>query len=173
MSIERFPIKIPSHSYHIYALLCQDQSGDSGYVKFGYSRDVLSRLTTLRVNCPIPVKMIAVVNCGTDKRSVLTLERAIHERFDERRATGEWFRFDFSKSGDKQEFNSGCKEVFSFHSSTLRDKWWRKIPISAIETHQKRATAKFLSSNNKYRSKINRDIKRHRAWKELDEFRIG
>lgn len=59
------------------------QSGD--YVKIGYSKNPEKRLKSLQTGNQAPLKLLLVLDGGTDK------EAELHERFAELRSRGEWF----------------------------------------------------------------------------------
>ncbi|MCY1218447.1 hypothetical protein D9M72_303960 [compost metagenome] len=58
----------------------------AGLVKIGFSSDVLSRLSNLRVGCPVDSKLVAAIP-GTEDT-----ELYFHKMFAKLRERGEWFR---------------------------------------------------------------------------------
>ena len=61
------------------------QAGDGGQIKIGFARDVSSRLVKMRVDCPIPLTLLAAIE-GDAK-----FERDLQERFAAHSTRGEWF----------------------------------------------------------------------------------
>lgn len=59
--------------------------GDEGAIKIGVSIAPLERLATMQMGCPIPLRILALVDGGT------ALEREYHQRFAEAHSHGEWF----------------------------------------------------------------------------------
>jgi hypothetical protein len=59
--------------------------GDEGAIKIGVSIAPLERLATMQMGCPIPLRILALVEGGTG------LEKEYHRRFTEDRSHGEWF----------------------------------------------------------------------------------
>lgn len=57
----------------------------SGMVKIGSTENLKARMRSLRTASPEPLEVLAVVPGG------LSEERALHDRFAEHRAVGEWF----------------------------------------------------------------------------------
>lgn len=176
MSIVYIPT-LPEQKHHVYALLCQDEGGP-GYVKFGMSRDVESRLSSLRTSCPVKAKYLAVIDVGKKERAML-VERALHEKFADRRKTGEWFGFDFSSPKDKADFNTGCREVFAWHLIDRPERWWTKISIAAFDADQQARMMESVRTRKpkKKRSPTWREDRAKRvadeerqAWAELQGF---
>jgi hypothetical protein len=60
----------------------------AGRVKIGYSNNPWKRYRQLSTGCPTPMALIFTLYCD-DAPSV---ERKLHEIFEERRERGEWFR---------------------------------------------------------------------------------
>lgn len=61
------------------------QAGQDGAIKIGYARNVANRLVKMRVDCPIPLTLLAVLEGDAD------YERRLHERFESHWRQGEWF----------------------------------------------------------------------------------
>lgn len=61
------------------------QLGDNGRIRIGYSKDPTKRLKTLQTGVPDALNLLGVLN-GDKAR-----EEAIHQRFSDLRAHGEWF----------------------------------------------------------------------------------
>lgn len=61
------------------------QAGEGGNIKIGYARNVQSRLSKMRVDCPAVLRLLAV--CEGD----VECERDLHARFAAHRVRGEWF----------------------------------------------------------------------------------
>lgn len=79
---------------HIY-VVAFDQ-----FVKIGVSKNWRLRVLTLQRNLPALLTVLAVLNGGRD------IERKLHERFDNRRLTGEWFE----RAGNVARWiETGCK----------------------------------------------------------------
>lgn len=57
------------------------------FYKIGRTKDLSSRIKTLSIQLPFPVKCIAAFPC----EDTAAAERELHERFSEHRANGEWF----------------------------------------------------------------------------------
>jgi len=135
-------------SYYVYALLCQDHGGP-GYVKFGRTGDIAHRLTSVRTACPIPVKYIAtakVLNYEASKR----VEREFHKKFEPRKITGEWYRFDFADKEDKKAFNDGSREIFLKNTGpTMKMIWWEQVKVSALDALAKERRDNYLRYRRK------------------------
>jgi hypothetical protein len=63
----------------VYVIQCGDM------IKIGYSRNVGQRLSQIQTSNPNPVRLVATLPGG------LAEETALHSRFAEFRANGEWF----------------------------------------------------------------------------------
>lgn len=59
---------------------------DSGMVKIGITKKLKARMSALRNNSPVPVKLFHTICVYPD------VERDMHERFSESRQHGEWFK---------------------------------------------------------------------------------
>lgn len=62
--------------------------GPEQFVKIGIASSVMTRLSTLQVCCPYPVRVLKVVD------GAWHLERSLHKRFAHLHARGEWFRLE-------------------------------------------------------------------------------
>lgn len=158
--------------YYVYALICKDTAKDSiGYIKIGYTSNIGERLSSIKMSCPIPARYYAVVDVR-GKQIAERLEKALHDIFSNRRAGGEWFRFDMSCGKSKQEFNRGCQMVFR---EVLGPKhaWWTTISVQALDAYNAERRKAILHS--KHRKRIIKDFKRktaiYRAWKEMSVYR--
>jgi len=152
-------------------MLCQDGQNDLGYVKFGKSCHVGSRLTSLRTNCPIPARYFAVIELRSEDRQNLA-EKDLHEIFAPRKVSGEWFRFDFSSATDKEDFHAGCKAVFGRYASGMDQKNWSFVNVKALNDDAKEVRARILRSGaivgfNKENERKRRQVN---AWKELGSY---
>lgn len=78
-----------------YVYIIGNETGE--YVKIGWSTTIRQRFTTLQSYIPTPLKVYALIP------AVPALERGLHDRFAEHRATGEWFRLE----GDLAEWIAG------------------------------------------------------------------
>jgi hypothetical protein len=58
--------------------------------KIGVTNDPHARLASLKTNCPVPLKLVAVI-LATDAEET---EDRVHRRFAHLRTAGEWFRSD-------------------------------------------------------------------------------
>jgi hypothetical protein len=58
------------------------------YVKIGYTNDILNRLSTLQVNCPVKLKVLGLIDGG------LSDEAVYHKRFKHLSSSGEWFNYE-------------------------------------------------------------------------------
>ena len=128
-----WPIPLQSRICHVYALFCQGEGGD-GHIKIGHSTRIGERLTALLIGCPVPAKMIAVIEFDMQVQAV-RVEKALHRQFAARNTTGEWFRFDFTDKDDKAAFNDGCRKVFAEHAVTEN---WSKTSVSALRKDARR-----------------------------------
>lgn len=65
------------------------QRGEDGPIKIGRSRNVVSRLSSLRGSCPDPLRLLGTLDEGSGVE-----ESTIHARFDSARVRrrGEWFK---------------------------------------------------------------------------------
>ena len=115
--------------YYVYALFCHD-SGPA-YVKFGYSKNILARVSALRTGMPIPLKLIAFVQAGTCEAAAASVESEFHKQFITRNSNGEWFKFDLENKSDKDEFNSVSKYIFGMKG--LEDSWWIKVTPEELQ----------------------------------------
>lgn len=61
------------------------QAGDGGPIKIGFARNVPMRLVKMRVDCPIPLTVLAIAEGGAD------YERELQLRFRKHLRRGEWF----------------------------------------------------------------------------------
>lgn len=154
-------------SYFLYALFCED-GGGPGYVKIGYTQRIGRRISSLRTSSPIPAKMLATVEIGASEIRAKQIESALHQRFADRKSTGEWFRFSFGDPQHRQLFNASCREVFRSHIGPDYP-WWSTMSIEAmdrLDKERRRDLVRGLGPDKLKR--INLDDKRRRqAWKEL------
>ncbi len=61
------------------------QAGEGGPIKIGFARDVPSRLGKMRVDCPIPLTLLAVAEGDA------SYESRLHQQFEGHLQRGEWF----------------------------------------------------------------------------------
>ncbi len=169
MSIHSFPSLQSTPRYCVYALLCQDGDGP-GYIKFGMSGNIGSRLSSLRMACPIPVRYIATYAVGHSREKARSVEKALHIAFGARQIKnrGEWFRFDFSDPEDKKFFNDTCRLVFRSHFGENHD-WWSKVSVDALDKAERLRRAQLVHSKagRKIISFGKHRTRQRRAWKEL------
>lgn len=121
--------RIKPNTYYVYGVLCQDDEDSALYVKFGKSYNLRNRFRGIRQGTPIPTRYFTFIEVNDDQIQG-DLEKALHERFAERRVMGEWFRFDAANPDDKREFNDGCTEVFILYLG-IRSKW-EKISCKSL-----------------------------------------
>ena len=67
------------HVYFVQAL-------DGGPIKVGVAKDVQRRIKELQCACPVPLRLLGIVEKGG-----LRKERELHQRFAASRLHGEWF----------------------------------------------------------------------------------
>lgn len=164
MSIIHIPEFPQENPYFVYGILASDKTG--GYIKFGISKNIGARLSGIRTNCPIPIRYITVIDAGY-KEKALTVEKALHKYFDNRKTQGEWFSFNFSSGEDKKEFNKGCQYIFV--NELGPGHWWTKVSIDALDKHEKERRQSLINSDH-YRKVQRRYAEMDRvkrAWKEL------
>lgn len=125
--------------FHVYALLCGDNS--AGYIKIGISGEVKKRVQSIRTGIPIPMRFVCTIL--VDAVAASDIEKALHERFSDRRTSGEWFKFDFTADADKKEFNEGCREVFSSYSSSIKSDGWEKSTVTQFLRNPPKEREKF------------------------------
>jgi len=134
------------------------------------SGSVTQRLTSLRTACPVPAKYIATVDTGYIREKCLSVEKAFHLHFEDRKikSRGEWFRFDFSSPDDKAYFNQGSRDVFSSIFGPDHP-WWDIISVDALDEYNRKRRLSFLKmpKRRKYEAKAKREAATRRAWKEL------
>jgi hypothetical protein len=76
---------------------------DSGYCKFGYSRDPRSRVRALQTGHPSELFLLHSISVESDR--VRELERLLHEEIGyHRRVRGEWFDIDSKTAVDLLEW---------------------------------------------------------------------
>lgn len=143
MGVFQFNQESLHYRYYIYCLFCQD-SGGAGYVKFGRSRRIDLRISQLRVGCPIPIKMVGLLELRDEDRQKRT-EKALHQYFKGRKVRGEWFAFDFKDPDDKRAFNEGCKKVFVEHLGKRDEQYWSTINMKALDAENSERRRWFLS----------------------------
>jgi DNA-binding XRE family transcriptional regulator len=61
------------------------QAGENGAIKIGTAKNVESRLGKMRVDCPHPLMLLAVIEGNAD------YEQRLHKQFKEYGQRGEWF----------------------------------------------------------------------------------
>ena len=132
MSVHVIPNYFKKDSIYVYALLCRD-SGGPIYIKFGRSKDIVSRITSLQTGIPIEIKYIAFVDVGWSLKNACAVERSLHRQFKDRNTSGEWFKFDFDSELDKKEFNDGCRAAFK--AAGYLDLWWQKVSMAAMSKY--------------------------------------
>lgn len=156
MSVFHIP-DLPQESHFVYCAFCQDSAG-AGYVKFGRSKRIGSRLSAIRTTSPLKVLQFAVVQVRDDNAAV-DVERALHNRFRDRRHHGEWFLFDFASAVDKRDFNDGSVAVFA--SAIGAGISWTKINIEALDADREARRQEFLHAKNR------KEIERRRRVEEI------
>lgn len=162
-------IKVNRHTripFFVYAAFAQADA--DGYIKFGISGKIGTRLAAIRTHCPIPIHFICTLDVG-DRESARKIEKLLHSHFSDRKVTGEWYRFDLSSEHDKKEFNDGCKSIFIMEIGPGH--WWEKINVDALIEHDKERRRNLIHSG-KFRLIQKRAIEQCRikkAWKELSE----
>lgn len=153
--------------YYVYALLCQDGTGPL-YIKFGLSKRITKRMLELRNGCPVPARYFAIYHVGSEKHYAEDIEQSLHEKFSERRLSGEWFKFDSQSIADKREFNDGCWEVFTL--AGYRNFSWTRISVESIVKYQKSRQKAFMAQRKGLKLKRWNEYqeKRRKTWKELE-----
>lgn len=73
-------IKLPTDLYFIESQCAERR------IKIGIASDVKTRLGTMHVNSPYPLRLLKLVP------GAAALEKGLHQRFADDRLTGEWFR---------------------------------------------------------------------------------
>jgi hypothetical protein len=164
LSVIRLPVLPIENPYFVYGILAKADSG--GYVKFGITKNIGSRLSGIRTSCPIPIRYITVLDVGYKERALI-VEKSLHNQFNERKSQGEWFKFDFSSKEDKKQFNLGCQYVFV--NILGPGFWWTKISIAALDEHEKQRRAELLHSENfkNIQHRCIEEQKIKKAWREL------
>ena len=167
MSLHYLP-ETKKPEYYVYAMLCQDGDGPL-YVKFGRSRKIGDRLSTLRTASPIPAKYFAVVQVPGAKLQG-NLEKALHRHFADRRITGEWFKFDSASADDKRAFNDGCALQIAKYIGAGH--YWEKLSVAALDEYAAERKAAFCRAmkNKKFAAKMRAQNASKAAWCELDRY---
>jgi hypothetical protein len=83
----------------VYLLGCGD------YYKIGYSKNIQSRLSSIRTSNPFQVDLLATYECTDGRYS--DLEKLLHEKFKDSKHKLEWFNKDFSVD----DFLQACKDL--------------------------------------------------------------
>lgn len=168
MTVGRFPKILPGH--FVYALFCQDDSGP-GYVKIGITQNIYQRISGLRGACPVPAKYVATLSTPSQEYS-RKLEKELLSRFADRSVGGEWLRFDFSSSIDKEEFNTVCRASILLVLGDLKYSWWQKTSIAEIDRVNKERKSAFNDEKIRRRILARNRSRRERssAWGELKEY---
>lgn len=133
--------------YHVYAVLCHDKSLDTGFVKFGYTSNLSSRLRAVAQGSPIPAKYYAFIETKPLQSSAKFVEKALLKKFSNRKTRGEWFAFDFTSKKDKEDFNIGSSECFQYCKRKLVDHWWTKVSVASYDAIQKQKQVAWLRYN--------------------------
>lgn len=155
-----------SKKFYVYALLCQDTPSDPGYVKFGKSCNIGSRLAALRCGCPIPARYFAIIEIRDERRQAL-VEKDLHEIFAKRLVSGEWFRFDFASNDDKQDFHAGCRVVIERYASGLDQKKWSFINVKSLDEYSRGVNVSGRKNLGREKERRRRTIS---AWRELGAY---
>lgn len=79
----------------VYVATCE------GFAKIGVTQKIGCRISNLRMSCPFPIKVVAIMRGGRK------LEKELHSRFAGHRHTGEWFRIEGSLAA---WIATGCKD---------------------------------------------------------------
>lgn len=161
MSVSQFNEYNQHYRYYVYSLFCQD-TGGAGYVKFGRSRRIDLRISQLRTGCPIPIKMVGLIEVFSEDRQIRT-EKALHAHFKDRRVSGEWFKFNFSSPEDKREFNDGCKKVFVEHLKKRDDQYWSTINVKVLDAISADKRKRFLALPEKFKKLARMNAKQRKA----------
>lgn len=83
----------------VYLLGCGD------YYKIGYSKNIQSRVSSIRTSNPFQVDLLATYECKDGR--YLNLEKRLHEKFKDSKHKLEWFKKDFTV----EDFLQACKDL--------------------------------------------------------------
>lgn len=164
-------ISKPAPIFCVYAMFCQED-GQQAYVKIGRSENVISRISTLRTNCPVPARFFAWVETETYGKSV-TLEAKLHERFADRRSTGEWFKFNLLDPEERKYFNENCRWVFAKVFRTDTPPEWQSKDIDDLEKAEQDRRRRRFFTTKKGKRFAQRVMERQRNERELRDYRNG
>lgn len=102
--------RIASWRTYVYFFLARDSDGPM-YVKVGRSGNPIKRIGQVQTGCPIPIVKAGMVKCLGLEQAV-KIERQFHSRLGDRKSSGEWFRFDWSKLDDRESLQAAITTIF-------------------------------------------------------------
>lgn len=88
--------------YVIQALM--PRKGAPYIVKIGRTGNISERLTRMRVESPVPLKLLGFIESSDDVKK----EREFHDRFADHRIHGEWFEMTKATLGILKRLIVGC-----------------------------------------------------------------
>ena len=162
-------LKFLPSAHYIYAIFCEDPETKSGFVKFGYSKNIFQRFASLQTGCPLPIRYYAICKISNNAHHTWLIEQRLHRKFESRKSSGEWFRFDFSSQKDKADFNHGCREILGADAT---GKTWEKFSAADLARLNKEQQLKYLKTRNNQQiyKRAGHSASRRDAWRELKRF---
>lgn len=123
-------LKLIDDGWCVYAAFADPGNG-RGLVKVGRTTRPLQRIYEVHCGSPYGIEMALWAFVGS-KGAGMSVERAIHSRFRERRTRGEWFEFDFSSPEDKEQFHAVTKVCFA--RATAKRLEWNRVSMEQVRT---------------------------------------
>lgn len=96
--------RIASWRTFVYFFMARDGDGPM-YVKIGRSDNPIKRVGEVRTGCPLPIIKAGMVKC-LDWNQAKRIEREFHRHLADRGSSGEWFRFDWHSSVDREHLQT-------------------------------------------------------------------
>lgn len=100
---------------YVYLFMARDGDGPM-YVKIGRSDDPVHRVRDVQVGCPFRIIKASMVKCAS-REQAKHVELALHRALEDRRSSGEWFRFDWGCAESRQ----ALADALEFEFARIRD----------------------------------------------------
>lgn len=104
----------------VYLMFARDADGPM-YVKVGISKTPGERIRSIQTGCPIRILRAVAFTCSS-ARTARAAEVALHSSLDQYRASGEWFRLEWS-----EEVENSLRATVEMVMDTIRGKDFRDV----------------------------------------------
>ncbi len=134
---------------YVYVLMARDGDGPM-YVKVGRSDNPIKRISNVQVGCPFRIVKAGMVKCLTIEQAS-SIERELHLLLQDHWSSGEWFRFDWKDTEQRQKLQSMMEVAFA------------GVPQWVFEEIDLERAARELRALVSERQRRSRENRRHRG----------